>query len=104
MDWKEFFKPNKQKIILLIILIFVSYISLISSIAISAAIPQNRAYCIGRQAETLYPSLAIYLFSPLSLLLFGQICNRFLLVLINLPYLYLISCLISYIFSKLLKH
>ena len=99
MKIKEFFKPTTWKIILFIILVIISYYSI--NIVVSAQIPQDRPYCIRYQAETLHPNFITYLLAPFSILLFGTVCNHILLIIINLPYLYIISCLLIFIFNKL---
>jgi len=102
MNWKQFLKPDWKKIVIFVVLIFIGvYFGFLFNIAVSAAIPKDRAYCIDLQAETLNSNIFTYILIPFTTLLYGTICEKITLILINLPYLYLISCLIIWIYYKI---
>ena len=97
---KSYLYPNKQKIVFTCILIVISYFSFIASIAVSSAIPHNDVYCIGSQTETIHPGFFTFTFAPFAVIFFGKICNHLSLVIINIPYLYLIACIVDRVFAK----
>lgn len=101
---EEFLKPDQIKVLLLFLLTSVGFIfGFISALAVSTKIPVSKRWCqstIG-VAETLAPNVFTFAFLPFIVILFGTICNWLILFLANLPYLYLLSCLITWISRKI---
>ena len=94
---KDFFKPNKIKLILVLLLLMLSFSDFTSRISVSSLVPFDKPYCVNLQAESLNPAFITYIVAPFSIVLFGIVCNYFILALINLPYLYILVCVLSFI-------
>ena len=98
MDWREFLKPTRWKIFLFIVLVVLAFaVYIFSSMSLALDISYHGPACCdgGPSCSFVYPWLPSYIFVPLSLLYYD--CTIILPFLINLPYLYLVSCAVVWL-------
>ena len=111
MDWKEFFKPNKWKIILAIILLMIGFwigLSIQTKYFCKCHDPPECTGCpkipISSQIITMILLLPLILGSWFQeILSLTSILTQSIILILGIAYYYLISCILLHLYSKFKK-